>query len=127
MHPRRLGLATTLACIPLLAGCLTGRPQGQAAHLDESRRNVTLYVTNLSFSDATVYGVTTGARHLLGRVTGKREAVLTMPMPFPTMMHVEFDLLAGPTCRTERLTVDPGDELELIIQNDGANWYCAMP
>jgi hypothetical protein len=127
MHSRRLGVTVILASTLLLAGCLFGRSQGRDTGWDPSRREVTLYVTNLSFSEATIYGVTTGTRHVLGRVIGKKEAVFTMPLPFPTLMHLEIDLLAGPYCYTDRLTVDPGDELELIIQNDGGNWNCVAP
>ena len=77
-----------------------------------------------AFMDATVYGVTDGGRRRLGRVTGKREMVFTMPLRTPSRMYLEIDIMAGPRCETERLIVDPGDQLELIIQHENANWRC---
>ena len=47
-----------------------------------------------------------------------------MPMRAPSEMYLVIDYLAGPTCETERLTANPGDHLELIIQNDNAGWNC---
>jgi hypothetical protein len=109
----------------VLGGCQTGRELSDPFSDAGPRSNsVTVYVTNLAFSDATLYAVTTGTRHQLGRVTGKQEAVFTMPLPFPTVMFIEIDLMAGPKCFTDQLTVDPGDEFELIVRNEGANVYC---
>jgi len=124
MMPRRttIILAATLALV--LAGCASGRPDGDTFLPGGAEGQLKVYVTNLAFTHATLWGVTTGTRHKLGIVGGKREAAFTMPLPFPTEMHIEIDILAGPKCFTERLTVDPGDELELIIPNDGANWNC---
>lgn len=110
----------------LLAGCAAGRADsnpfsGSGAGGAES---VKVYITNLAFMDATIYGVTMGGRHRLGRVTGKKEVVFTMPLRAPSIMHLEIDLLAGPRCETERLMVDPGDHLELIINNENAGLRC---
>lgn len=124
MIPQRVGIGAVLAMVILLGGCLMGRSGGPAFGTTEREDAVKIFVTNLAFTDATLYAVTTGMRQRLGRITGKRESVFTLPLPFPTEMHLEIDLLAGPTCYTDRVTVDPGDELELTIQNDGANLYC---
>ncbi len=124
MMPRRTAiiLAAMLALVPV--GCATAGRDSDPFVSGGANGQLKVYVTNLAFTHATLWGVTTGTRHKLGIVGGKREAAFTMPLPFPTEMHIEIDILAGPKCFTERLTVDPGDELELIIPNDGANWNC---
>lgn len=123
MRLRRTRSAVVVALPFLLASCasVSGESDPFSGGVP---KEVKVYVTNLAFMDATLWGVTTGTRQKLGIATGKREHVFTMPMPFPTQMHIEIDILAGPLCYTERLTVDPGDELELIIQNENANWNC---
>ena len=124
MMPRRTAiiLAAILALVPV--GCATAGRDSDPFVPGGANGQVKVFVTNLAFTHATLWGVTTGTRHKLGIVAGKREAAFTMLLPFPTEMHIEIDILAGPKCFTERLTVDPGDELELIIQNDGANLNC---
>ncbi len=82
------------------------------------RDEVKIHVTNLNFSDATLYLVTPGSRQRLGIVTGKRSATYTVPWRFSTELRLEIDLLAGAKCTTRPLVVDPGEELELIIDAD---------
>ena len=79
---------------------------------------IRIHVTNLNFMDATLYALTTGTRERLGILTGKKEAVYTLPLKFSTQLRIEIDLLAGDRCTTEALTVDPGDDIELIIDLD---------
>jgi hypothetical protein len=126
MSPRRIGLPLAAFLVLGLVGCAGRQLEGDPFNEALLSKEVKIYVTNLAFMDATLWAVTTGTRHKLGIVTGKKEAVYTMPLPFPALMHIEIDLLAGPLCYTERLTVDPGDELELIIQDENANqnWNC---
>ena len=127
MTPRRsiILLAAALALFP--AACQSGRDlsnpfrEGGRARGSE---DVTFFVTNLAFADATLYTIAGGARRRLGRVTGKQEATLTMSLGYPMDLQVEIDLLAGPTCYTSLIPVNPGDDLELIIQIDGPNIRC---
>jgi hypothetical protein len=72
-------------------------------------------VTNLNFMDATLWVLTPGTREKLGMVTGKREAVFSLPWEHSTDMQLEIKMLAGPRCTTEALPVDSGDHIELII------------
>ncbi|MCJ7627437.1 MAG: hypothetical protein MUO50_03515 [Longimicrobiales bacterium] len=65
-----------------------------------------------------------GGRRRLGQITGKQENVFTLPLRIPSELYLEIDFLAGPTCLTERMVVDPGDHLELIIQNENLGWTC---
>jgi len=65
--------------------------------------------------DATLWALTSGTRRKLGVVTGKREAVYTLPWGNFTELRIEIDLLAGSRCTTERIPVGPGDDIELVI------------
>ena len=102
-----------------LGGCASatgspGTPFGEEA-LDTSVR---IYVTNLNFSDATLWAVTQGSRRRLGILTGKTEEVFTLPWETSLDLQIEIDLLAGPRCTTRAMPVDPGDDIELIIDQD---------
>ncbi len=124
MKLRQAGSILALAATAFLAGCAAGGAGSEAFSERQTENEIKVFVTNLAFTDATIYGVTFGGRRRLGRITGKQEAVFTMPLRAPTEMYLEIDIFAGPTCTTERLTVDPGDHLELIIRNDNMNWMC---
>lgn len=83
------------------------------------RSEVRIHVRNFNFADATVWAIAQeGRRQRLGIVTGKTDSVFTLPWTFSEPMRMEFDLLAGPRCLTEAMTVDPGDILELQISVD---------
>ena len=82
-------------------------------------QEIRIHILNLNFQDATVWAmVRDGHRERLGTVSGKREAWFTMPWRFSQPLRLEFDLVAGPRCRTENITVDPGDVLDLQIAAD---------
>ena len=118
-------LAVALALLP--AGCQTGRELrgGSFERRTAEAGEVTFLVTNMAFADATLYAIISGGgRRLLGRVTGKREATLTMALAYSTNVQVEIDLLAGPTCYTNSVSLNPGDRIELVIQIDGPNIRC---
>lgn len=100
----------------LAAGCAGGAgPPGSFLREDSTRRSIRIHVTNLNFMDATLWALTPGTRRKLGVVTGKRERVFDLPLPHPTDLSMEIDILTGPRCTTEALMVDPGDEIELVI------------
>ena len=114
----------TVAAIALLVGC-AGTGRGSDPFSDRSRETeVKIFITNLAFSDVTLYGIINGGRHRLGRVTGKRDFVFTVPMRMSSEFQIELDFLAGPKCYTERMREDPGDHLDLTIQNEGAHYRC---
>ena len=113
-----------LAAMALCAGCASG-PRDSSSYPDpQNPQEIKVFVTNLAFMDAAIYGNSGGGRRFLGRITGKKEVVFSMPLRAPTPFHLEIDFLAGPTCLTETLIVDPGDHLDLVIQNDNASWTC---
>lgn len=124
MTPRTTGAVAALGFVLLLGGCFLPRSGRQPFGPEPPDQTLTVHVENFAFADATLYGIIGTARHRLGRVSGTKEAVFTMPLAFPTDIYIEIDLLAGPTCYTERVAVVPGDELQVTIENDGANWYC---
>ena len=124
MNTRTLPPLLALAATVFLVGCAVINPKSDSFSDVQGKQEVKVFVTNLAFMDATIYGITDDGRRRLGRVTGKRESVFTMPLQIPTRMYLEVDILAGPRCETERLFVDPGDHLELIIQNENSGWRC---
>jgi len=108
-----------LSTVAVSAGCSqTGRSPGASFQSDSEARSIRVYVTNRNFMDATLWAVTPGSRSRLGIVTGKKEAVFTLPWDFYQDLRIEIDMLAGRRCITEVLPVDPGDDLELIIDVD---------
>jgi hypothetical protein len=123
MTLRHVGLIATAAAAISFAGC-AGRGGAQRSADRYWEEDVKLFVTNLAFSDVTLYGITNGARTRLGTVIGKKEVVFTLPVRFPSEVYLEIDFLAGPRCFTERMMVDPGDHLDLTIQNENLAWRC---
>ncbi|MGW8268486.1 MAG: hypothetical protein ACWGSQ_19115 [Longimicrobiales bacterium] len=108
-----------LPAVALLAGCSqAGRSTGGSFPSDSEARSIRVYVTNRNFMDATLWAVTPGTRNRLGIVTGKKDAVFTVPWDFSQDLRIEIDMLAGSRCITEVLPVDPGDDIELIIDVD---------
>ena len=125
MKTRHIGTIGVVAFATLLAGCASGR-SGREPFSEATRETeVKLFVTNLAFNQVTLYGITNGNRRHLGRLTGKKETVFTLPMDIASELYLEIDFLAGPKCFTERMIVDPGDHLDLVIQNENLSWRCS--
>ena len=127
MNLDKARLIAAVAAVILLSGGAgaAGRSDGFS---DVSRETeVRLFVTNLAFSDVTLYGITNGGRRRIGRLIGKKESVFTIPMRISSEFYIELDFLAGPTCQTEAMRVDPGDHLELIVQNESRSYRCRVP
>lgn len=119
MITRPITTHATLSLLLLLVGCShPGRSSRATFPSDPGAESIRVYVTNRNFMDATVWALTTGSRDRLGIVTGKREAVFTIPWDFSTDLWLEIDMLAGARCTTESLPVDPGDDIEVIIDVD---------
>lgn len=80
------------------------------------RNEIRIHVRNGNFYDARIVAHLTGVSpRQLGSVGGKTDGVFSMPLTFSSDLRLEIDLLAGPTCVTETIPVDPGDELQLEI------------
>ena len=84
----------------------------------DGRNEIRVYVQNSNFYDARVYALVEGVRRQLGYVGGKTDGASTMPLAFSQDMRLEINLVAGPTCVTDSLPVDPGDTLQLQIMPD---------
>lgn len=109
-------LALTLA----VAACATASPMqsdGPFSAAGGERDMVTIDVLNNNFGDVTLWALRSDAERIrLGGVTGKTDARFTIPWRFSEPMRIEIDMVAGPRCVTENITVDPGDVLQLEIQ-----------
>lgn len=111
-----LGLLPTLLVVGACGTVSSSTPDPFAG--PETRNEVRVYVQNANFYDARVYALVEGVRRQLGYVGGKTDGVFTFPLSFSQPLRLEINLLAGPTCVTEELPVDPGDTLQLQIMPD---------
>ena len=83
---------------------------------DRGRNEIRIHVRNGNFYDARIISLLEGtSRRQLGTVGGKTEAVFTLPLVYSQVLRLEIDLLAGPTCVTDAITADPGDDIQLEI------------
>jgi hypothetical protein len=120
------------ALLALLAlsvvGCSTRGPRQGANPFDASgvgAPQVRLRVRNQNFYDATITALGDATQRRLGVVGGNQNAVFTMPWEFTSGLRVRIDLLAGPSCTTETIQVNPGDDIEFQIPPDlGTSGYC---
>jgi hypothetical protein len=82
---------------------------------------VRIVVRNGNFYDATLTAIIDGGRRRLGTVVGNQSSTFVMPWDFTGGLRIQIDLLAGPSCTTELITVNPGDNLQLEIMSDIRN------
>ena len=129
MNTRRNAFILVASLALVVGGCQTGR-QLVVGEADDPFRSsdragdITIFVENNVFSEATVTAVTGVGRRRLGRVGGNRRENFTMALTMATDLQLELDFLAGPTCITDRMSVAPGDALQLTIRSDYSNLYC---
>ena len=125
-----LPLMATVLLTLLVTACATGgKKSGNPFATSAGEQQIHIRVQNNNFYDATIWAVVRGARHSkLGTVVGKQDADFTMQWSFSEPLQLEIDLLTGnQRCRTDPLTVDPGDILELQITVDfGQMRGCSM-
>ena len=118
-HSRRafvLCARTILVCLlpGAIAGC--GGSGGVRSPFEAGEQSVRIDVLNRNFADATLRVVVAGARRRLGTVTGHSSATFRLDWPFSRPLRIEIDLLAGESCITQVLDVDPGDVIDLWIE-----------
>lgn len=118
----RLALLSALAA---LAGCstLSGSAPDPFAG-PENEDVVRLYVQNDNFYDARLSTIIDGVRRQIGYVGGHQDAVFDFTYRFANTIRVEIDILAGPTCTTDPIEVDPGDTLQLQIMSATDSSFC---
>jgi hypothetical protein len=120
----------TAALLLVTVGCGGGgRPIGSAVgdpfSGDNMATEIRVRVRNSNFYDATITGLSDAGRRRLGTVGGNQTAVFTMPWTFTGAFRVEIDLLAGPTCTTEAISVSPGETVDIDILPDfTSSSYC---
>ena len=118
------------ALVLVAAGCGGGgRPVGSAVgdpfSGDNMSTEIQVRVRNSNFYDASLTALSDTGRRRLGTVGGNQTAVFTMPWTFTGGLRVEIDLLAGPTCTTDAITVSPGATVEIDILPDfTSSTYC---
>lgn len=118
--PRRTPFAFTLALLAVLPGSGCSLPGSGSQNPFEPRRasQIRIEVINNNFNDATLHARRGNERQRLGVVTGKSGATYVIDWPISMPLQIEIALLAGGSCRTGTLQVDPGTVVELQIQAD---------
>jgi hypothetical protein len=119
----RLSVRTCLVLAALaMAGCgSTGRPLAGVdpfAAGGATPAEIRIRIRNSNFYDATVTVVGDMGTRRLGTVGGNQSATFTTPWSFTGGLRLQIDLLAGPTCNTDMITVSPGDDLNIEIPPD---------
>lgn len=75
-------------------------------------------MTNLGFNDATLTALSTGTRTRLGVVPGKANQNFTIPWESLQELRVQISVLAGGDYTTPSVTINPGERVELLIQEN---------
>ena len=93
---------------------------------DRGRNEIRIHVRNNNFYDARIIALLEGnSRRQLGTVVGKTEAVFTLPLVYSQVLRLEIDILAGPSCTTDAITADPGDDIQLdILPGPSGSDFC---
>jgi len=126
----RRGLTRALLCALalLLGACGTRTSYPGQSPFEEgggTAQQLRLRIRNNNFYDASITAISDTGRRRLGTVGGNQSAVFTMPLSFTSGLRLEIDLLAGPTCTTDLITVSPGEEVQLEIMSDfDSTPYC---
>ena len=112
-----------LVALVWLAGCggLTPDPQSPSMEpfTDVGRPDsITLLVQNRNFSDARLFLLRSGATLPLGVVNGKGEEEFDVDWRISEPIRIRIEILAGPSCTTREILADPGDVLELQIDQN---------
>lgn len=107
-------LLTTVACATSTPG--SSPPDADPFTESGPPVSITLMVDNRNFADARLYVLRRGSTRSLGVVGGKSQTEFELEWEITDPIQIRIDLLAGPTCTTEELRADPGDVLELQIE-----------
>lgn len=97
--------------------CAARAGEGNPAITPGLEEQIEIRIINNNFSDARMYAVRPGAREYMGMLTGKTEANYFLDWDLSQTLAIEISLLAGGTCTTEELIVDPGEALFLSIDS----------
>ena len=115
-----------------VAGCRsTGAARGDLFGEPTTRGNtqIQIIVTNNNFNDATLHAITGeggSQRKLLGTVTGKSRATYTLTWRSLAPLQIEIDVLAGGRCATDKVSMNPGDAVDLMLGLDDDSRDCEL-
>ena len=110
--------AMLVAAVTALAtACAARAGEGNPAITPGLEDQIEIRIINNNFSDARMYAVHPRGREYIGMLTGKTEANYTLDWDISQTLSIEISLLAGGTCTTEELIVDPGEALFLSIDS----------
>ncbi len=112
----RLGFAASVLLVLTVGACSAFRPPSPFENRDQAKPQIRINVVNLNFADATLTARRGAESHRLGTVAGKGQASYVLEWPLPLALQIEISLLAGGSCRSTPLYVDPGDIVDLQIQ-----------
>lgn len=123
--PGRVGRVALFLMRAMLVAAVTALATACAARAGEGNpgiapgleNQIEIRIINNNFSDARLYAVHPGKREYLGMLTGKTEANYTLDWDLSQTLAIEISLLAGETCTTDELIVDPGEALFLSIES----------
>lgn len=124
---RCLYASLALCLVATLSGCgSSGRPiPGQDPFSGGAvAAQIRIRIRNNNFYDATITAIGDTGRRRLGTVSGNQTTTFTMPWAFTGSLRLEVDLLAGGTCVTDAITVNPGDQVDLQIQSTSGSNFC---
>jgi hypothetical protein len=129
MRPASTRRALLFLSMVVLGGCgSSGRTIPGADPFQEDAAvaaEIRIRVRNSNFYDATLTAIGDMGRRRLGTVGGNQTANFTTPWTFTGGLRLQIDLLAGPTCTTEMITVSPGDQVTIDIASDfSLTTYC---
>lgn len=112
----RLAVVTTFSIVlAACAGASSGPSGGDPFTGSDRPTSISLLVQNRNFADARLYVERRGASRPLGVVTGRTDAEFEIDWNMSDPIRIRIELLAGPSCTTREIQADPGDVLELQI------------
>ena len=116
---RRAAAAVRMAvlCIVLGSsfGCGAQRGTLGSPLRDQEDGRIRIEIQNRGFDDITVHALFDARRIRLGIVTGKRTDSFMLPLDNSVLLQLEIDVLAGPSCTTRDMWVDPGEIVVMEI------------
>lgn len=115
MTVKTLTPALALVLLPLLQGCGTARSTSSPFDSGGPGR-VTLEVQNDNWQQVSLRVDTRAGQIYLGRVEGETRETFVFSLDVAQEIAIQVDVLAGGRCLTRRITVDPGDVLDLQIR-----------
>lgn len=108
-----------LLLVLALSSCAIGtRPDPFRRGGEAAGGRVLLRAENLSFNDATLHALGPRGRTRIGTISGKASQTLSIPWTGFGDLRIEIDLLAGGSYTTSGVSVYPGDQVYLLIQEN---------